>query len=109
MISSEEGLEIFRNWQTQQTLLWCLSVELSDFAHGPTVLIRVTCADPIGLVLTSDAWGEPVCLDLMDAEFEGFGRDESPFPDLPPERFVRLLSVRLADGRCFLFAEEALD
>ena len=109
MISSEEGLEILRNWQTQRTPLWCLSVGLSNSAHGPTVLIRMTCADPTGLVLTSDAWDEPLCLDLTDAEFEGFGRDESPFPDLPPERFVRLLSVRLADGGRFLFAEEVLE
>jgi hypothetical protein len=104
MSSSEQGLEIFRNWQTHRTLLWFLSLEFSDWAHGPEVRVKVTSVEPTGVVLALES-GDVEVLDLEGAEFDEAGPDESPFLNVPAESFVRFLEVRLPDGRMFVFAE----
>jgi len=104
MISLGEGLEVLRNWQTQNADLWVVTVETSDDAFGPTFRIRQVSSDPPGFVYTKLGSSTESAIDLKDAEFNDARPD-----DFRSDRFVRFLAITWANRKRLLCVEIASD
>jgi hypothetical protein len=93
---------MLRNWQTQKTVLWLVTVDFSDDAYGPGVTVLSVSSDPPGVVLRRvGERNRELGFDLTGATFS-----ESAPEGFSVETFERFLLVLLRDGRNLLFAEE---
>jgi hypothetical protein len=107
-MSSEEGLGMFRNWKTHNTLLRCVLATFSHMALAPYVRVVAVEDKPARAVLRVEGTGDEIPLDLRGLEIKGASLEDLPF-DVPPTRFSRFWYVSVTDekSRCVLaeFAE----
>jgi hypothetical protein len=78
-ISSFEGLEILRNWQTHKTVLWFVSFAFSDVAGGPDM--QVVSVTPNKFVLRPPYAEDPredLIFDVAGVEFWALGEGDIP-------------------------------
>ena len=101
MISSEEGLGIFRNWKTHDTVLWLVTLDVSRTHTVHKLRIREVSSNPPGIVVTREGVKDDVlAVDLTGAKF-----DEARPEGFRSEKFSAFLSVILLDERRLLFVE----
>ena len=110
MISPDNGLEIFRNWKTHNTLLWLVSVP--DEESGLNVrVVDVSSGSELPRVdLKREGTGAQFSIDLVGARFERTRL--FPFATRGSsglETTVPFLEISFTDERRFVFAELLVD
>jgi hypothetical protein len=106
MISSSEGLEMFRNWQKRNALLHLSSSGTSALSAGRhTVRVEQVSRPPEIPFVALAGDGLRLELTLTDAEFEKGGLGiPADTGILAP--YIPSLEVRLSDGRFLVFRED---
>ena len=79
MISSDEGLRILKNWQTEKTLLWFVALAFSDLVPTVDVRVKTLTFDPPEVVLAERSGETLPPLDLAGAEL----READPAKEPP--------------------------
>jgi hypothetical protein len=102
VISSEEGLEIFRKWQTHNTPLWFISLEMSDFV--PNGEAWITAVSPISVEMTGE--GRSTTFDPRDFDFWRLDAEDIPLRETDLARYVRFLGMRRRSDDVFLLLAE---
>ena len=113
MISSDKGLEIFRNWKTHNTLLWLVSVPDEESGLNVRVVDVSSGSDPSEVPrvdLKREGTGAQFSIDLVGAMFERTRL--FPFAirgSSGLETTVPFLEISFTDERRFVFAELLVD
>jgi hypothetical protein len=93
-LSSAEGLEILRKWQTQRTILWFASLEMSDWI--PNCDATVVSVVPDRVEIAGD--GQIVSFDPVTVEFWLLDEEDIPLREVDLAPFVRFLGMRKLTG-----------
>jgi hypothetical protein len=95
-MSSSEGLEILKNWQTKESTVLLSGVAQLERLYD--VPVRVSAVTPSPIVLSRIASDESVTVELAGAEF-------SILSGVPTSVLIVSLDIKLPDGKSVVLSE----